>query len=924
MKAGITCLWMWLALFMFAVSCTDREGNEGGVEKGVLELKSEAEVVLSANRQSFNVSFLSSADWRLSADGITWCTFSADAGKGMEDEQTIQVWLEENTGEADRNVKLTLRAGDQSVSLFVVQKSAKSLTVTADRFELDGNGEYMVVKVQADVECRYEIDPTAQDWLSPVDENNIPEGEVPNAGVMTRSGERTFYFRAAPGLPEEGREGKIVFYGNTSDGSYLEEEVYVYQRVRDEIVLGSGVEYIGSEGGTVRLDLRSNVDYEVVMPSVQWLRQAEQSATRSLSSHTLYFEVDPSTEYSDRKAEITVRKAGTAELSQTFTIVQAQKDAVILEPRGEYRLDEFEHIFQVKVQSNVQTEGPVIDTGFRDFLSEVDKSGLKTRALTENVYYFKVTASESSVERTGYIRFNKMGSKEVSDYLEVIQGKKRILTFDQDTVRLSASKGRFDVKLRVSDGLDYEVLCSDSWITRVAGPDGVNELSYTFEVTDNDQMENSKRTGYIVARQKNEIISDTITVVQESYRYVQVTEPGNLVNQIDAEDKYLISSLRLSGRINGSDIRYLREMAGATYEGASSTNGSLVALDLTDTEIVAGGGAYGIMFGDKYYTNDRGVGVDTVPEGGKNYSYYSEGIGAYMFTNCWKLEDIKCPKSLRVIQNEAFREFGNQEGQAYMQQLKRVTLYPGLEEIKENAFYQNLFLEEINLPESLVLLGERAFYHCARLKEVTVPGSVKDIQLGTFEACYSLSKVSLSEGVERIQLAAFRDCRMLSQINTPASLKEVGGYAFFRCYRLAHPLFPVGVTSIEASTYYECAIEDVNVPATVTVIGKEAFYKAGVARLTLPEGLKEIGEGAFMMNGLASVTIPASVTKIGKDCFSYNDGLKELHLKPVVPPEITDAVSGNTGDVVLYVPKGCKDIYTAHTYWGAYVHIVEE
>ncbi len=923
MKAGITCLWMWLALFMLAVSCTDREGNEGGVEKGILELKSEAEVVLSANRQSFNVSFLSSADWRLSADGITWCTFSADAGKGMEDEQTIQVWLEENTGEADRNVKLTLRAGDQSVSLFVVQKSAKSLTVTADRFELDGNGEYMVVKVQADVECSYEIDPTAQDWLSPVDENNIPEGEVPNAGVMTRSGERTFYFRAAPGSPEEGREGKIVFYGHTSDGSYLEEEVYVYQRVRDEIVLGTGVEYIGSEGGTVRLDLQSNVDFEVVMPSVQWVRRAEQSATRSLSSHTLYFEVDPSTEYADRKAEIIVRKAGGSDLSQTFTIVQAQKDAVILEPRGEYRLDEFEHVFQVRVQANVQTEGPVIDTGFRDFLSEVDKSGLKTRALTENIYYFKVTASESSVERTGYIRFNKMGNKEVSDYLEVIQGKKRILTFDQDTVRLSAAKGRFDVKLRVSDGLDYEVLYSDSWITRVAGPDGVNEVSYTFEVADNDQVENSRRTGYIVARQKGETISDTITVMQESYRYVQVTEPGNLVNQILPEDKYLISSLRLSGRINGSDIRYLREMAGATYEGSSSMNGSLVALDLTDTEIVAGGGPYVVRSGDKYYTNDRGAGVDTVPEG-RDYSYYSEGIGAYMFTNCWKLEDIKCPKSLRVIQNEAFHGFGNQEGQAYIQQLKRVTLYEGLEEIKDNAFYQNMFLEEINLPESLSLLGERAFYNCRRLKEMSVPGGVKDIRLGTFEACYMLEEVKLGEGVERILLAAFRDCQTLSRINVPVSLKEVGPNVFFRCYRLTYPLFPTGITSIARSTYYECAIEEVNVPATVEVIEKAAFYKAGVARLTLPEGLKEIGEEAFMLNKLVSVTIPTSVTKIGKDCFSYNDSLKEMHLKAVTPPEITAAVSGNTGDVVLYVPKGSKEAYAAHPYWGAYVHIVEE
>lgn len=126
MKSWIACLWMWLGLFLLAASCTEQEEDEGGSGNAILELKSETEVVLSANRQSFNVSFLSSADWQWSADGITWCTFSADAGKGMEDEQTIQVWLEENTGEADRNVKLTLKAGDQSVSLLSCRRLPKA------------------------------------------------------------------------------------------------------------------------------------------------------------------------------------------------------------------------------------------------------------------------------------------------------------------------------------------------------------------------------------------------------------------------------------------------------------------------------------------------------------------------------------------------------------------------------------------------------------------------------------------------------------------------------------------------------------------------------------------------------------------------------------------------------------------------------
>lgn len=914
-------LWLF-GMLCLAVSCTDQEQGKEDTSESKLELKSESEVVFSANRQTFLITFVSTDNWQLTTGGMAWCTVDASTGSGQEEEQMVLVRLDENQDDTDRNVKITLQSADKSVSVFVVQKSEKSLTVTADRFELSGNGEYMVVKLRSDVNAGYEIDPVAADWLFPVEEDEIPEGEKPNVGVMTKASEQAFYFYAAPGLSEEGREGRIVFYGQGPGGVYLEEEVYVYQNVKDELILGSVVEYVDTEGGTVQIDVQSNVDFEVVMPSCTWVRQVEQSATRSLSSHRLYFEVDPNTEYSDRKAEIEVRKKGDPSISSVFSIVQSQLDAVILDPRGEYRIDEFEHVFSVKVRANVNVEGPVID-GYRDFLSEVDKSELNTRALTEDIYYFKATASESNVERTGYIYFSKRGDPEVRDVLKVIQGKKRTLSFSQDTVRLVASKGRFEVELTVRNVSEYDITCSDSWITQAGEPTGENQLNYSFEVADNLDAENGRRVGYVIARQRGENISDTLTVIQEGYRFVQVKEPGSLSSQILPEEKYLISSLRLSGKINGSDIRFIREMAGGTYEGQSSGNGSLIALDLTDTEIVAGGSPYVVYFGDSYYTNDEGTGLKTVPDG-SNTCFYYEGIGKYMFTDCWKLENIKLPNSIRVIHEEAFRGFANQEGQIYVQQLKRVTLYPGLEVIGQKAFYQNMFLEEINFPNGLEDIGEYAFYYCRRLKTASLPNTLKELKPGIFLSCISLSSVVLGNDLERIGASVFSDCRSLSQINRPSALKEVGRGAFNRCNSLSYPLFPDGVTVIEESTYYECSLGNLVIPETVEVIEDNAFYGANITQLTLSKRLEEIGQGAFGWNHLASVTVPASVTKMGKDCFSYNDELKEIHLKSKTPPDITAPISGNTGDIWLYVPDGSESAYESHAYWGAYVHIVGE
>lgn len=72
---------------------------------------------------------------------------------------------------------------------------------------------------------------------------------------------------------------------------------------------------------------------------------------------------------------------------------------------------------------------------------------------------------------------------------------------------------------------------------------------------------------------------------------INVEKEGTLADYIPSEDKYYISRLKIIGKLNGTDFRLLRDMAGNNYLG-EETNGRLAYLDISEARIVAGGEPY--------------------------------------------------------------------------------------------------------------------------------------------------------------------------------------------------------------------------------------------------------------------------------------------------------------------------------------------
>ena len=259
---------------------------------------------------------------------------------------------------------------------------------------------------------------------------------------------------------------------------------------------------------------------------------------------------------------------------------------------------------------------------------------------------------------------------------------------------------------------------------------------------------------------------------------IKLTEAGTLPNKIGSSKKNLITNLKIIGEINGTDLRFIREMAGRDVKG-DSTSGNLSVLDLSEARIVEGGDYYGIFYSDQ----------------SMDYYYFATSnntIGAHAFRQCNSLRSVKIPSSVTKI--------------GYM------------------AFYGCESLTSVNIPPSVTMIEQAAFLGCKSLTSVNIPSSVTSIEMFTFSGCTSLKDVSIPSSVTKICSCVFWGCTSLTSVSIPSSVTNIGDRAFLGCKSLTSVNIPSSVTKIYNNTFLGCtSLTSVNIPSSVTEIEDDAF-----------------------------------------------------------------------------------------------------
>ena len=212
---------------------------------------------------------------------------------------------------------------------------------------------------------------------------------------------------------------------------------------------------------------------------------------------------------------------------------------------------------------------------------------------------------------------------------------------------------------------------------------------------------------------------------------IKLDEAGTLPDRIGESQKNLITNLKIVGKINGTDLKFIREMAGCDVNG-KETDGKLSILDLSDAKIVEGGSAY-------YSDRDDG------------FIYTSnDKLGDYVFNGCSGLTSLTLPSSVT-----------------------KIGCY---------ALFNCIGLTSLTLPSSVTEIGEHAFLNCIGLTNFTIPSGVTKIGAGAFFCCYGLISLTIPSSVTAIGSQAFKHCSGLTSIYVyMEKLPETGSNLFLGC-----------------------------------------------------------------------------------------------------------------------------------------------
>lgn len=169
--------------------------------------------------------------------------------------------------------------------------------------------------------------------------------------------------------------------------------------------------HVGASGEEITVELRSNCDYEVMMPSVDWIKE---TMTRGMSSHTLHYTVAANDTYDGREAKIVYRDRSDNSIADTLTILQAQKDAIIVSEK-EVKVGSEGGTVEVKIDANVDFEMQLPDV---DWISEVS-----TRGLSTHKKYLKIAENTGETSRTAEVVFKNTTSG-IEEALTISQSAK--------------------------------------------------------------------------------------------------------------------------------------------------------------------------------------------------------------------------------------------------------------------------------------------------------------------------------------------------------------------------------------------------------------------------------------------------------------------------------------------------------------------
>lgn len=350
---------------------------------------------------------------------------------------------------------------------------------------------------------------------------------------------------------------------------------------------------------------------------------------------------------------------------------------------------------------------------------------------------------------------------------------------------------------------------------------------------------------------------------------------GELSNVLSGITLTNINALKVTGTLNETDFKYIRENLTA-----------LEVLDLSGTNMT--------VFPNRalafYHGENTTLKEVILPEG-------LISIEEAAFANCTALEKLNVPSTVNtlgrwILENTKVTSF---------------TIPQGVTEIPASCFYGSA-ITTINIPTSVKTIGNWAFQD-AKLTEVVIPSSVTSIGKWAFRCD--------------------NDNPTLQSVIIEANITEIPEGCFYLQTKLTSLSLPEGITAIGDDAFCGCKISSLTLPSSLKTIGARAFSNNGITQLTIPNKVESIGNAAFAHNSIDNIDFPATLVSLHATAFKW-ESMNEVICRALSVPQTPQTDEFNNSwrpfyhineNCVLKVPAESLTIYQQA--WKGYFQSVE-
>ena len=681
-------------------------------------------------------------------------------------------------------------------------------------------------------------------------------------------------------------------------GSSLTKTITITQKQTDALLLTTNKFEVGPKGGKIYAEVKSNIEFEAIIPDAykSWISQG--SSSRGLSTSNLSFDIKETEEVDKREGEIIIK---SGEISETIRVYQTGQNILLLS-KNQYPVTDKGETIAIEIKSNFSFDVQMPEVNWV-------KEEVESRGLSSHTLYYKILPNESYDKRSAEIIYFDRNSA-LKDTLKIIQAQKDALIISTKEYEVKSEGEIIDIELNTNIEYEYHIQDSCNWIAFIENRSrSLSTHKLTFKIDKNEEL--YSRSSIIYFSNKEKTLSDSIKITQSgNIKEIHVSEAGTLSKYINNEDKWNLKALKISGPINGTDIRFILEMVGYSNDPESEQEGALTILDLSNARIVEGGEHYYMdWLGRKYYTQNDHL---------SDYMFWYSNlqhivlpkdikvVGKYALGWCYELQSVKLFNSIEKLDDRAF---------CSSSKLETIDIPIGVTYIGEQAF-AGTNLNSVFIPNSVTHIGKEAFYN-SKLSSIDIPNTIEFLGHGLFAECDLLKEFRGAYASEdkkcfiyKDTLIAYANANPNSTYNIPNNVISIATSAFSSCKHLKSIIIPNSVKHIKNSAFCLLSITSIEIPNSVTTLEGQilencdsivAFYgnfsttdnKCLVYdnkiinyavnnqddNYKVPDGIISIGKSAFSKaKNLKSVYLPNSVTKIEDNAFYYCYRLTKIEL----------------------------------------------